>query len=128
MREPGETRRPLNECGKCGCDFNSIRLFDAHRVGKHAYLYLAGLPDGRRCLTVDEMLNRGWTTNANGRWTDPKRAQEINSRPIEKRALCRDGVDPGGHASRDTGQAPAEQKPANRTDPVSPPTRDGTSG
>jgi hypothetical protein len=34
---------PLNQCGACGCDFTSVRLFDAHRVGNHGYTYSEGV-------------------------------------------------------------------------------------
>ena len=46
-----------NLCRSCGIDFGSVRAFDTHRVGKHAYLYDADHPDGRRCLSLDEMLH-----------------------------------------------------------------------
>lgn len=68
---------PLNECSACGSDFTSLKLFDAHRVGKHAYTYSEGIAmepmreDGRRCLSSDEMLERGWEKDGKGRWFDP---------------------------------------------------------
>ncbi len=67
----------MNQCGACGEDFGSVNLFDRHRVGKHAYLYSEGLKmdppleDGRRCLSVKEMLQRGWSVGKRGRWEDP---------------------------------------------------------
>ena len=70
-------RRPLNECTGCGEDFTSVSLFDRHRVGVHAYTFLEGMrmepprEDGRRCLGVDEMEQRGWDRRADGRWHDP---------------------------------------------------------
>jgi hypothetical protein len=76
---------PLNKCGACRCDFTSLRLFDLHRVGVHAYTYSEGLlheplrEDGRRCLDAEEMEAKGWQQDANGRWLDPshvKRARE----------------------------------------------------
>ena len=45
-----------NLCRSCGIDFGSVRAFDAHRVGKHAYLYDEVHPDGRRCLPLNEMV------------------------------------------------------------------------
>jgi hypothetical protein len=48
----------MNLHASCGGDFTSVRLFDAHRVGAHAYLYAEGLKreppreDGRRCLSA----------------------------------------------------------------------------
>ena len=47
--------------GGCGLDFNSTAAFDKHRtwaVGKVL----------RRCLTVEEMLQRGMAKNATGYW------------------------------------------------------------
>jgi hypothetical protein len=70
----------MNLCCDCGEDFTGIRLFDAHRVGRHAYTYSEGLAmdppreDGRRCLDVDEMQERGWRLDKRGRWQDPIQA------------------------------------------------------
>jgi len=71
--------RSLNFCTTCGLDFGSVRAFDAHRVGKHGYLYEEGLRmvpprmDGRRCLSVPELEARGFVTNNYGRWSLPGR-------------------------------------------------------
>lgn len=46
------------KCSACGEHFNSVSVFDAHRVGSYDI--------GRRCLTVSEMLCRGWIQNAVG--------------------------------------------------------------
>jgi hypothetical protein len=46
-------------CSACGKDFGGVRAFDLHRVGKHAYSYSPERPDGRRCLSEQEMLARG---------------------------------------------------------------------
>ena len=68
---------PLNGCSACGCDFRSLTLFDAHRVGVNAYTYSEGVAmepmreDGRRCLSAVEMLGRDWEQDAKGRWFDP---------------------------------------------------------
>ena len=67
----------MNVCGACGEDFNGVRLFGAHRVGVHAYTISEGLrmdpprEDGRRCLHVHEMRDRGWRLNQRGRWINP---------------------------------------------------------
>lgn len=51
----------MNQCGACNLDFGSVDAFDAHRVGKHEYLFREGLEfdppvyDGRRCLGLDEL-------------------------------------------------------------------------
>jgi hypothetical protein len=64
----------MNVCGACGRDFSSIRAFDSHRVGRHAYLHAEGLKmhpsrdDGRRCLTEDELHAAGFAQNGRGRW------------------------------------------------------------
>jgi hypothetical protein len=57
---------PLSYCTTCGRDFSGDRMFDRHRTGTHEYLYSEGLKmepmreDGRRCMTPDEMLEKGW--------------------------------------------------------------------
>lgn len=63
--------RPLNGCGACCADFTSTRLFDAHRVGKHAYEFSPDRPDGRRCLATSEMVENGWKQDEKDRWFDP---------------------------------------------------------
>jgi hypothetical protein len=68
----------MNLCRACDQDFSSVLLFDRHRVGKHEYTYHEGLKfeppveDGRRCLTVAEMTDKGWERDRRGRWSDPK--------------------------------------------------------
>ena len=69
-------QNPLNFCRSCGQDFNGLTLFDAHRVGKHAYTLAEGAAmtpprfDGRRCLTALEMAAKGWNLNQRGRWVN----------------------------------------------------------
>jgi len=71
---------PRNQCGACGEDFTSVELFDRHRVGVHEYTITEGLAmdppreDGRRCLAVHEMRDRGWAQDGSVRWYDPVRA------------------------------------------------------
>jgi hypothetical protein len=36
--------------------------------------------DGRRCLSVDEMVGEGWQLNERGRWADPARAKQVRER------------------------------------------------
>jgi hypothetical protein len=62
------SQRILNLCGECERDFYSVRAFDLHRVGKHAYAASAEQPDGRRCLSDEEMLDKGMRLDAHGRW------------------------------------------------------------
>jgi hypothetical protein len=64
---------PLNECAECGADFTSLELFDRHRVGRHE-------PDERHCLSGDEMREKGWESDSQGRWTDPARAMRARRR------------------------------------------------
>ena len=65
----------MNFCTACKADFSSVRAFDRHRVGRHAYLYADGLEmipqrlDGRRCLDPDEMRLLGIASDHRGRWT-----------------------------------------------------------
>jgi hypothetical protein len=58
----------------CGEDFTSLELFDAHHVGDHA-LDWPEHEDGRRCLDVDEMTERGWLQDVLGRWLNPARSE-----------------------------------------------------
>jgi DMSO/TMAO reductase YedYZ molybdopterin-dependent catalytic subunit len=52
-------------CDSCGEHFNSVSVFDRHRVGdwqdRGAH---------RRCLSVPEMQARNWSQNATGFWTE----------------------------------------------------------
>ena len=59
----------MNLCRSCNQDFGSVRAFDAHRLGRHGYLYSKEQPDGRRCLTIEEMPVKGFVRNAAGRWS-----------------------------------------------------------
>jgi len=96
---------PLNGCRECACDFTSLRLFDAHRVGVNAYTYSESVAmepmreDGRRCLGADEMLERGWARNDKGRWFDPEESERARAR------FCAAGVAPEG--TREPQEGPA---------------------
>lgn len=69
--------KPLNKCSPCGEDFKTLRAFDEHRVGFHAFTLAEGLnrtpprEDGRRCLSVDELVEAGWTQDDDLRWQVP---------------------------------------------------------
>ena len=52
----------MNQCGACGLDFGSLTAFDKHRVGRHE-------PLERRCLTLEELEQKGFVQNHYGRWT-----------------------------------------------------------
>jgi hypothetical protein len=62
-------------CASCGEYFNSVSIFDRHRVGlwdcagKH-----------RRCLSVDEMRRRGWLLNPRRFWIERRRLDDTRSR------------------------------------------------
>lgn len=64
----------MNVCGSCRADFTSVRAFDSHRVGKHAYTGTEGLrrvppvEDGRRCLVAHELIDVGFAQDGRGRW------------------------------------------------------------
>ena len=76
---------PLNQCGACSRDFTSVELFDAHRVGRHAFTLMEGLEmepmreDGRRCLDADEMTELGWVQDVKGRWLNPARVERARA-------------------------------------------------
>jgi hypothetical protein len=59
----------MNICGACGEDFGSVIAFDTHRVGKHAHVYSLQHPDGRRCLTKNEMREQRFKLNTRGAWS-----------------------------------------------------------
>jgi hypothetical protein len=94
----------VNLCRSCGEDFGSVALFDAHRVGRHAYTLSEGLKpgvpfeDGRRCLCVEEMQERGWALGARGRWVDPSKSYEgLKSRKVKRaEAVTAVAQDEGG--------------------------------
>jgi hypothetical protein len=49
-----------NQCQGCKAYFNSTFAFDKHRTGDHG--------KDRRCLTADEMTDKGMSRNAAGFW------------------------------------------------------------
>lgn len=58
------------QCKGCGEYFNSAHTFDHHRVGHFAPI---NRPSTRRCLSVVEMLAKGWLRNEAGFWISGKR-------------------------------------------------------
>jgi hypothetical protein len=64
----------MNLCCSCNADFASVKAFDNHRIGKHAYTHREGLnqspsrDDGRRCMDADEMAAAGMKLNRRFRW------------------------------------------------------------
>jgi len=58
-----------NQCQGCKEYFNSIKAFDMHRTGKHGV--------DRRCMTVDEMTEKGMSLNASEFWITEKKSQQL---------------------------------------------------
>jgi len=69
-----EPKRVLNGCSACGRDFSSVTAFDMHRTGKHEHLASPEHPDGRRCRSDAEMIERSMRLDKNGRWRGPASA------------------------------------------------------
>ncbi|NBX51269.1 hypothetical protein EBT25_15430 [bacterium] len=57
-------RGDRNQCTVCKQYFNSIGAFDKHRTGKHG--------EDRRCLTPEEMENKGMILRPDGFWIGEK--------------------------------------------------------
>ena len=49
-----------NQCPGCSELFNSTYAFDKHRIGQHGI--------DRRCLTIEEMTEKGMVKNLQGFW------------------------------------------------------------
>lgn len=85
----------------CDQDFASVRAFDDHRVGKHAYTYSQGLrmdpmrEDGRRCLSQDEMRDVGMAQDERGRWFLVER-REMARKAFHGGALTSDALSGAG--------------------------------
>lgn len=57
----------IEHCTACHETFTGTTSGDRHRVGDHA-IYVG--PKRRRCLTPDEMRDKGMAQNARGQWTN----------------------------------------------------------
>jgi len=66
-------------CAACGQEFSTDKAFDRHRIAIDHH-------GNRRCLTPEEMLDRGWIRNRFGRWT-PDGVPE--QRPLPRMARSR---------------------------------------
>lgn len=64
------TGRKSEHCACCHETFTGTRPGDMHHAGKHG---VTKGPDRYRCLTLEEMLGKGMTTDARGYWTTGKR-------------------------------------------------------
>jgi hypothetical protein len=79
----------VNLCCACQTDFASVKAFDTHRIGVHAYTFAEGLEmdperiDGRRCADGDEMLAAGLELDTQGRWCIPS---DVRERMVLRRA------------------------------------------
>lgn len=79
-------------CSSCGQPFSALGLFDEHRVGAYDPRdedKMVGNPPHRlgprRCLTVDEMLARGWRRTERT-WRGPAPSPEEAAKLEELRA------------------------------------------
>lgn len=79
------------ECMSCGERFGGLRVFERHRVG--------AFPDGRRCLTDDEMAAGGWHRDTRGLWRDGHRSTMV----LEAATSGRRGAGGGKHDSEAAG-------------------------
>jgi hypothetical protein len=59
----------LHPCPFCFEDFGGSVLFQRHRKGKRSERYHSRRT---RCLTPDEMMERGWYLDRYGRWRDSR--------------------------------------------------------
>ena len=80
------------QCAACGEIFNSVSVFDLHRVGPSR-----GYPSTRRCLTFGEMMVRGWSQNARSFWIRCKR-QHLPRRIDDHGQPCISGAGMNGRA------------------------------
>jgi hypothetical protein len=71
-------------CSGCGEYFNSVSVFDRHRIGNWE-----AEGGNRRCLTVPEMLSRGWRLNARSFWIERQRIDA----PRRRRDVAAPGID-----------------------------------
>jgi hypothetical protein len=69
MSNPSSSRPLLAgqrcQCTGCGQQFNRTTTFARHRVASFGTLRD---PGGRRCLSTEEMQDRGWRLNGAGFW------------------------------------------------------------
>jgi hypothetical protein len=56
---------PVNQCANCTADFCSLAAFDEHILS-------AAADPTFECMTVAEMIDKGWTQDKRGRWTSPR--------------------------------------------------------
>ena len=78
------------QCAVCGEVFNSVSVFDLHRIGS-----CQGQLSARRCLAIHEMAARGWSKNARGFWVRRKRSH-LPCRIDDHRQPCAKGAGMNG--------------------------------
>lgn len=71
----------LEHCACCHETFTCTTAGDMHRVGRHD---VTNGPGRRRCLTPDEMLDKGMTKNVRGHWTTGGRRPPLRDEPSAK--------------------------------------------
>ena len=57
----------MEHCDSCHRTFSGSTAGDKHRTGEH-HIFVG--PKRRRCLTEDEMTDKGMERNARGIWTN----------------------------------------------------------
>lgn len=73
----------ISVCGQCGVTFNSVGAFDAHRTGAFEVRDGKGKvvkAKTRRCLTEQEMRDRGMEPNEHGRWITAAMPEGLHAR------------------------------------------------
>ena len=61
------------QCTACGLYFNSTAAFDKHRVGDHR------VTRDRRCLTPQQMQERGMEQTSEGWWVTERRPKYVRA-------------------------------------------------
>lgn len=80
QRPPPGSRRHFTQCAACGEYFSGTTMFDRHRAGDHEQEWSPKHPEGRRCLSTDEMSLCGWQLHPSKGWQDPKQVQRGRQR------------------------------------------------
>ena len=77
-------------CTACHETFTGTTAGEMHRRGDHG---IKTGPDRRRCLTADEMLDKGMARNVRGHWksTDDPWTGPTGDEPIDASGYCATG-------------------------------------
>ncbi|HVN45988.1 MAG TPA: hypothetical protein VMT66_12230 [Steroidobacteraceae bacterium] len=95
-------------CAACGEHFNSSSMFDLHRVGDWK-----DSGANRRCLSVPEMIAKGYLRNAAGFWIREANRNAHERRPEGQQKSCNLAREASGGPSLQAGR-PATRR--HRTD------------